>query len=99
MGDPKHMPAPMVWPAANEWKAAKELGAPDLVVKSDPYTMPAHHQDVWWRPTSDVPLTEPRWVKAVEIRPSTLAGRRIVPHAVAYLAQQDDPESIHQGIV
>lgn len=90
LGDPKDMPPPKQWPAADEWKAAKELGQPDLVVKSDPYTMAAHHQDVWWRPLSDIPITEPRWVKAVEVRPATLAGRRVTHHAVAYLAQ-DDP--------
>ena len=60
--------------AGNEWQAAKELGPPDLVIKSDPYTMAAHHQDVWWRPMSNVPVTEPRWVRAVEMRPGTLAG-------------------------
>ena len=95
-GDPKDMPAPKQWPAENEWKAAKELGAPDLVVKSEPYTMAAHHQDVWWRPTSDIGITEPRWVRAVEMRPATLAGRKITHHAVAYLAQ-DDPDSILSG--
>ncbi|HLI86834.1 MAG TPA: hypothetical protein VKV17_23205 [Bryobacteraceae bacterium] len=91
-GDPKDMPPPKQWPNADEWKAAKELGPPDLVIKSEPYTMPAHHQDVWWRPTSDIPLTEARWVKAVEMRPGSLAGRRITHHAVAYLAQ-DDPDN------
>jgi hypothetical protein len=96
LGNPKDMPAPKQWPAENEWKAAKDLGPPDLVIKSEPYTMAAHHQDVWWRPVSDVPLTEPRWVRAVEMRPGTLAGRRITHHAVAYLAQ-DDPESILPG--
>ena len=75
------------------------MGKPDIVVKADPYTMPAHHQDVWWRPTTDIGLTEPRWVKAVEIRPRTLKGRRIIHHAVAYLVQDDDPDSINQGIV
>ncbi len=90
-GDPKDMPAPRQWPADNEWKAAAELGQPDIIVKSEPYTMAAHHQDVWWRPTSDVPVTEPRWVRAVEMRPGTPAGRKITHHAVAYLAQ-DDPE-------
>ncbi len=93
MGDAKDMPPPVKWPAANEWKAAKELGEPDLVIKSEPYTMPAHHQDVWWRPTSNIPLTEPRWVRAVEMRPGTPAGRRITHHAVTYLVQ-DDPDSI-----
>ena len=61
--------------------------------------MPAHHQDVWWRPTTDIGLTEPRWVRAVEMRPGTLQGRRIIHHAVAYLVQDDDPDSINQGIV
>jgi len=51
--------------------------------------MPAHHQDVWWRPTTDIPVTEPRWVKAVEMRPGTPAGRKITHHAVAYLAQEE----------
>ncbi len=92
-GDPKDMPAPRKWPTDNAWQASKTLGEPDLVIKSDPYTMAAHHQDVWWRPTTDVPITEPRWVRAVEIRPGTLAGRRITHHAVVYL-DQDDPESL-----
>jgi hypothetical protein len=96
LGNPKDMPAAKQWPAENEWKAAKELGQPDLVVQSEPYTMAAHHQDVWWRPVSDIPLTEPRWVRAVEMRPGTLAGRRITHHAVTYLAQ-DDPEGIIPG--
>jgi hypothetical protein len=88
-GDLKDMPAAMRWPEANEWKGAKELGQPDIVVKSDPYTMQAHHQDVWWRPTSNIPVTEPRWVKAVEIRPASVPGRKITHHAVAYLVQDD----------
>jgi hypothetical protein len=96
LGDLKDMPAPKQWPADNEWKAAKDLGAPDLVIKSEPYTMAAHHQDVWWRPVSDIPLTEPRWVRAVEMRPGTPAGRKITHHAVTYLAQ-DDPDSFGPG--
>jgi hypothetical protein len=88
-GDPKDMPAAKQWPADNEWRAAKDLGQPDIVIKSDDYTMPAHHQDVWWRPTTDIPVTEPRWVKAVEMRPGTPAGRKITHHAVAYLAQEE----------
>ncbi len=96
LGNPKDMPAAKQWPAENEWKAAKELGQPDLVIESEPYTMAAHHQDVWWRPVSDIPLTEPRWVRAVEMRPGTLAGRRITHHAVTYLAQ-NDPDGIIPG--
>jgi hypothetical protein len=96
LGDPKDMPAAKQWPSANEWQAAKELGPPDVVVKSDPYTMAQKHQDVWWRPASDIGITEPRWVKAVEIRPGSLDGRKITHHAVAYLVQ-DDPDALAPG--
>src|SRR5271169_1569926 len=48
LGDPKDMPTAKQWPNTDEWKGTKELGQPDLVVKSEPYTMAAHHQDVWW---------------------------------------------------
>src|SRR5262252_4196920 len=93
LGDRKDMPAPRQWPNADEWKAAPELGQPDIIVKSEDWTMPARHQDVWWRPATDIGLTEPRWVRAVEIRPGSLPGRKITHHAVAYLAQED-PDGI-----
>jgi hypothetical protein len=48
------------------------------VVRSPEATMPAVHQDSWWRPESDIPLTEPRWVKMVEIRPTNFKARKIV---------------------
>jgi hypothetical protein len=96
LGNLRDMPAPRQWPGEDDWKAAKELGPPDLVIKSEPYTMAAHHQDVWWRPVSNIPLTEPRWVRAVEMRPGSLAGRRITHYAVTYLAQ-DDPDGLIPG--
>src|SRR5229473_2763354 len=88
-GNPKDMPAPRQWPADNEWQAAKLLGQPDIVLTSQPYTMSAQHQDVWFRPVNEIPITEPRWVRAVEMRPSAMAGRKIIHHAVAYLDQDD----------
>ena len=89
-GDPKDMPAPKVWPNYDGWQLAKEFGQPDLVLKSADYTMPAHGQDVWFKPLTAIPITEPRWVRAVEIRPGTPAGRRIMHHVLARL-QQDEP--------
>jgi hypothetical protein len=91
LGNPKDMPSPKQWPNDNGWKLANQFGQPDLVIDSEPYTMPAHSQDVWWKPLSELPLTEPRWVRAVEIRPATPAGRRIMHHVLARL-QQDEPD-------
>lgn len=94
LGDKKDLQAPKVWPDDSGWQLAKVLGVePDFVVKSEPYTVPAVSQDVWWKPTSDVPVTEERWVRAVEMRPGTIAGRRITHHALAQLEQVEPKAS------
>jgi len=95
-GDPKDLPPPRPLVTDNEWKAVRDgFGPPDLVVKSSEYTMAAEHQDVWYRPASDIPLAEPRWVKIVEIRPSNLKARRIIHHSIAHLVLKDDPDAIN----
>jgi len=92
-GDPKDMPAPKQWPDESKWQLAAKYGQPYLVIKSEPYTMPAAAQDAWWRPVSETGLTEPRWVRAIEIRPSTMKGRRITHHALARLQQAENLRS------
>lgn len=97
-GNPKDLPPPKPLVADNEWKGVRDgFGQPDLVVKSPEYTMPAQHQDVWFRPMSDIPITEPRWVKMVEIRPTNLKGRKIIHHSIAYLVLNNDPEAVSTG--
>ena len=89
MGDLKDMPPPKQFPGENTWQLAKVYGEPELIIKSPDYSMPAAGQDQWWRPTTDIPLTEARWVRAVEMRPGTPAGRRITHHAIGYLLQKE----------
>ena len=97
-GDPKDMPPPKPLVTDNEWQGVRDgFGQPDLVIKSSEYTMPAQHQDVWYRPMSDIPLTEPRWVKMVEIRPTNLKARKIVHHSIAYLVLNNDPDAVNTG--
>ncbi len=97
-GDPKDLPPPKPLVTDNEWKAVRDgFGPPDLVVKSSEYTMPAQHQDVWYRPMSDLPITEPHWVKMVEIRPTNLKGRKIIHHSIAYLVLNNDPDAVNTG--
>src|SRR6186997_1448783 len=88
-GDPKDMPPAARFPDPTGWQLAKEFGEPDLVVKSEPYTLAAHTQDKWFRPVSETGLTEPRWVRAIEIKPASLIGRRIVHHVLASLEQKE----------
>jgi hypothetical protein len=97
-GDPRDLPPPRPLVTDNEWKAVRDgFGPPDLVIKSSEYTMAAEHQDVWYRPMSDVPITEPRWVKMVEIRPTNLKGRKIIHHSIAYLVLNNDPDAVNKG--
>jgi hypothetical protein len=91
-GDPKDMPAAIQWPDAAVWNFAKVFGGPpDLIVKSPSFTMPAHAQDAWDKRSSACGdgVTEPRWVRAIEIRPATNKGRKIVHHALSRLSQDD----------
>ncbi len=90
-GDPKDMPAAKTWPTEQTWEVAKQYGQaePDLVIRSVPWTQKAGANDTWWRPIVESGLTDPRWVRAVEVRPSTLKGRKITHHANADLLQLD----------
>ncbi len=93
-GDAKDMPAPKLWPAESVWNFAKQFGGPpDLIIRSEPFTMPAEAQDKWFRPTVPIGLTEPRWVRAIEMRPVTVKGRRIIHHAMGYLQQEEASDS------
>ena len=94
-GDPADLPPARVWGDESKWAFASKYGPPDLVIKSPDYTMPAMAQDVWWRPIVPTGLTEARWVRAIEIHPATVKGRKITHHALAYLKQ---PESISREL-
>jgi hypothetical protein len=71
-GDAKDLPPPPQW--TGEW----QLGAPDLVLEMEkPYDLPAEGKDVYRNFVVPTPLTERRYVWAVELR----TGSRAVHHA------------------
>ena len=89
-GNPDDMPPPVDWPRDDVWGLAEQLGGPpDLVVTSPPWTQSAEGQDQWYQPLVDTGLTEDRWVRGVEVRPS-LAGRRIVHHLLVNVMQEEE---------
>lgn len=93
MGDTKEMPPPVKAPDPNRWQLADSLGPPDVVIRSTPYTIAAATQDKWFRPTVETGITEPRWVRAIEVKPARPDSRRVVHHALAYL-MQDEPGGV-----
>ena len=87
LGNPEDLPPAREWPSGERWRVGDLLGRdPDLIVKSSPWTQAAEGQDQWWQPVVDPGMTEDRWIKAVEVRP-TLEGRRIVHHGNSALAE------------
>jgi hypothetical protein len=98
-GDPKDLPPAKPVVTTNEWQGVMDgYGPPDVVIRSPEFTMPAQHQDVWFRPTSAIPLTEPRWIRMVEIRPTNLKARRIVHHSIAYhVLRPDNVQAVNTG--
>ena len=90
LGDMADMPAPAEFPDPTAWRLSGQFGEPDLIVASDPYTVAADGQDKWWRSTAETGLTDERWVRAIEIKPSFPGGRKVVHHAIARLQQEEE---------
>jgi hypothetical protein len=82
-GDPSQAPPPVVWEEKQGWL----LGPPDLVVSMpEPYWVADEHIDHQPRVTFEITeemLPEPRWVRAVEVKPGPLNVHHIVAMAIA----------------
>ena len=98
-GDPADLPPPADFPDPNEWRLLGDFGEPDLVIASEPYTLEAVTQDKWFRPTTPTGLTEPRWVRAIEIKPAGNDARTITHHVLAFLQQDEEESPMSAGIV
>ena len=85
-GNPADMPAPRQFAPDSEWF----IGEPDLKVTTpNDFTMYANGPDWWIDQFADVEITEDRWIKAMEIKPS---NPKIVHHVVIYVIEPDAPE-------
>ena len=98
LGNAKDLPAPKVWPAGDRFDLEDVLGPPDLVVKGQPWTMPAQSVDFTLVGGAvALPEAEGRYVRASETRPS-LPGRRITHHATTHeVREMPDPGSFSDG--
>ena len=85
-GNPADMPAPLTFRAEADWF----IGEPDLKVTTpSDFAMYATGPDWWIDQFAEVKLTEDRWIKAMEIKPS---NPKIVHHVVVYAIEPDAPE-------
>jgi hypothetical protein len=89
LGNAKDLPPPREWPAGDSWQLESYFGRPpDVVVRSEEYTMPAVAQDRWWDTIGEPAIPEERWVAGTETRPAS-QSRKVVHHATTKLYQQE----------
>ena len=87
-GNPADLPPARHFEDADVW----HIGKPDLIVSMPvAYTVKPANSDWWGDFIADSGLTEDRYIKAVETRPSAPGGRRVVHHAVTSLVYDDGP--------
>ncbi len=83
-GNPADMPKPLSFASQDEWF----IGEPDLLVTTKDFAMYPKGPDWWIDQYAEMTLTEDRWIKAMEIKPT---NRRIVHHAVVYAIEPNPP--------
>jgi len=100
LGNPSDMPAPINWPDfTSSWRLEAEYKRPpDLIVRTQPYTVVANGLDQWFDSNVEVKgLTEPRWIRAVESRPATTETASVFHHLASSLVGRDGERSGLQG--
>ena len=99
LGDLADMPPTPDFSDPDGWRFGERFSEPNLIVASEPYTLEAATHDKWFRPTTETGLTEPRWVKAIEIRPVGKDTKTITHHVLAFLQQQEETTEYSVGPV
>jgi len=87
-GDPADAPPAASFPTGENFLLLEKLGPPDMIIKTPPFTVPAHGNDQWWRPEVETGLTKDRWVRAMEVLPAYPAGRKVTHHFLATAVQE-----------
>jgi hypothetical protein len=84
-GNPADMPAPKVFDDSDRW----HIGKPDLIVEMPrAFEVKPEAADWWGNFIADSGLTEDRYIKAVEAKPSA-GAIKVVHHAVETLEYED----------
>ncbi len=80
------VPPARTFESADEW----HIGKPDMIVSMPvAFTVKPENSDWWGNFTVDAGLTEDRYLKAVETKPSSGGGLKVVHHAVTSLVYDD----------
>ncbi|MDQ1472058.1 MAG: hypothetical protein QOJ99_3538 [Bryobacterales bacterium] len=85
-GNPADMPPPRHFDDSGRW----HIGTPDLIVQSPvAFTVKAKATDWWGNLVAETGLTEDRYIKAVETKPSPNGGARVLHHSVQTMLDEE----------
>ena len=94
-GDADIVVQPPSLPSLDSWNFEPEFGAPDLIIPSSPYDIPANGNDLWSKEFVDPQLAESRCIKAVQVKPKGDAAA-VVHHANSDVYVYDDEGELQQ---
>ena len=88
-GNPADMPPPREFTDVSRWTLAGILGPPDYVIPiPEPFVVEANAPNMWIDLVANSGLTEDRWIRAFETKPS-LEGFPVVHHATGSLFDEN----------
>ncbi len=91
-GNPADMPPPRQFGDASKWT----IGEPELIIPiPEPYIVEPNAPNAWvdfWVDLADYGITEDRWIKAVETKPS-IEGFPVVHHASTWMYNDAWPDN------
>ena len=98
-GDRADLPAPLKIASGAAWQLEKQMGPPDLIIRSAPYDVIANGQDQWWTPNMPFKgLDKERWLRAAEFKPSFPLGKKVVHHGHAVLVPENPEEDGRRSV-
>ncbi|MBL4821360.1 MAG: hypothetical protein JKY98_10295 [Gammaproteobacteria bacterium] len=99
-GNPADMPAALEWQDHSKtWRFEKNFNRPpDLVVSSEPYTVPADGADHWPNLQTPLGMVDKRWIAAVEFRPERAEIEEVFHHANPSVGNPNVPGGMNAAI-
>jgi len=85
-GNPADMPPQRVFGSDDDWA----FGKPDLVVRFPAYKVPATGPDLFPSLFADLPITDDRYIAAIQTRPIDSKSRRVVHHSITTMVSGED---------
>ncbi len=86
-GDPADAPPPREWPEPSEW----QIGTPDYVYKTPPFTVPKHGVLDYQFSRVKLNLDQDRWFRGVEVKPG---DAEVVHHVGLHIVPASDKDFV-----